>query len=353
MSILIRYLQITTFVVLLLYWGRNMFIPLSLSLLFSCLLYPVCKWLESKRLGRNLAITLSLSALFVPLMGLFLLLVFQLKAFTSQWPEIRIRLLELYANVSQFLNLRFNISFESQENWLLDLAGKSGSKILPFLSSTTYGLSIALVLLLLIPLLSALMLYYRTMLVEVLFRLFPGVPKSNVRQLLQDSITSYYSFVKGMLLVYFIVAVLNSVGLALLGIPQPILFGTIASLLTFVPYVGILVASLLPMSVAWISYNSIWYPIGVVIVFSVVQVLEANVIFPMAVSNRLKINTLVTLLAILAGGIIWGAAGMILFIPFMGILKLIADRSPNLKTLSIFLGTGYEQENEVEKGKEI
>ncbi len=340
MQQIIKYLQIIVLSAVLLFWGRNLFIPLSVALLISCLLYPVCKWLESRGLGRNLSITLSLLALFVPLTGLILLLVNQLQGFTSQWPDIKIRLLGLYSDVSQFVNVRFNISFESQENWLLDLLGNSGSKIIPFLGSTTYGLSIALVLVLLIPLLAALMLYYRNMLVEVLFRLLPEVSKANVRQLLQDSITSYYSFVKGMLMVYLIVAVLNSIGLAVLGIPQPILFGTIASLLTFVPYVGIVVASLLPVSVAWISYNSVWYPVGVVIVFTAVQVLEANVIFPMAVSNRLKINTLVTLVAILAGGILWGAAGMILFIPFLGILKLVADRSPGLKTLSMLLGNG-------------
>jgi predicted PurR-regulated permease PerM len=147
-----------------------------------------------------------------------------------------------------------------------------------------------------------------------------------------------------MLVVYLLVAILNSIGLALIGVPQPILFGTVASILTFVPYVGIMVASLLPMSVAWIAHNSVWYPLGVVVVFAIVQVLEANVIFPMAVSNRLKINTLVTLVAILAGGIVWGASGMILFIPFLGILKLLADRSPGLKTLALLLGNGHEPE---------
>lgn len=310
----------------------------------SCLLYPVCKWLESKRLGRNLSISISIASLFVPLTGLIVLLVFQIQGFSAQWPEIKMKLLNLYLDISVYLNMRFGISFEFQENWLLDLAGSSGSKILPFLGSTTVGLSIALVLALIIPLLAALILYYRAMLVEVLFALFPGQSKAEVRQLLQDSITAYYGFVKGMLLVYLVVAILNSIGLALIGVPQPILFGTVASVLTFVPYVGIMVASLLPMSVAWIAFNSIWYPIGVVVVFAIVQVLEANVIFPLAVSNRLKINMLVTFVAILAGGVVWGAAGMILFIPFLGILKLVADRLPGLKILALLLGNGDEPE---------
>lgn len=173
---------------------------------------------------------------------------------------------------------------------------------------------------------------------EVLYRIFPQEGRDRIREIVKLSIQSYYSFIKGMALVYLIVGILNSLGLWLLGIPHPFLFGFIASILTFIPYVGILVASLLPVSFAWITYSSIWYPLGVIGVFAIVQYLEANLIFPLAVSSKLKLNALVTILAIVAGGLLWGVSGMILFIPFLGILKLIADRSPDLKTLAIILG---------------
>jgi predicted PurR-regulated permease PerM len=139
--------------------------------------------------------------------------------------------------------------------------------------------------------------------------------------------------------VYALVGVLNSIGLLLLGVPNAILFGLIASILTFIPYIGIMVGSLLPIAIAWVTYDSIWYPVGIVAMFTFVQYLEANVIFPWAVSNRLNVNTLVVLIAIFVGGLLWGVAGMILFVPFVGILKLIADHNPKLKTLSMALGT--------------
>jgi predicted PurR-regulated permease PerM len=68
--------------------------------------------------------------------------------------------------------------------------------------------------------------------------------------------------------------------------------------------------------------------------------MEAYIIFPFAVGGRLKINTLVIIVMIIAGGIIWGAAGMILFIPFISIVKLVADRTEGLKTLSMLLSNG-------------
>jgi len=142
-----------------------------------------------------------------------------------------------------------------------------------------------------------------------------------------------------MAVVYLIVGTLNSIGLLLLGVPHAILFGLIASVLTFIPYVGIVIGSLLPITMAWVTYDSVWYPVGIVGIFTLVQYLEANVIFPLAVSKRLNVNTLVMLIAIFSGGILWGIAGMMLFVPYVGIVKLFADHNPKLKTLSMILGT--------------
>ena len=72
--------------------------------------------------------------------------------------------------------------------------------------------------------------------------------------------------------------------------------------------------------------------------YTFVQYLEANIIFPRAVSNRLNINTLTTIIMIILGGIIWGASGIILFVPFIAIVKLIADNTEELKNLSLLLG---------------
>jgi predicted PurR-regulated permease PerM len=143
-----------------------------------------------------------------------------------------------------------------------------------------------------------------------------------------------------MLLVYTIVGIMNSIGLAIIGIPYPLLFGFTASLLTFIPYIGILVSAILPITIAWITFNSIWYPIGVIFVFGLVQILEAYIIFPYAVGSRLKINALAILVVILIGGLLWGAAGMILFIPFLSIIKLIADRTESLQFISLLLSDG-------------
>ena len=140
-----------------------------------------------------------------------------------------------------------------------------------------------------------------------------------------------------MILVYLFVGVLNSLGLLALGIRHAILFGFITAIMTIIPYIGIFVSALLPISMAIITKDSIWYPLGVIGVFAFVQYLEANLIFPKVVAAELNISTWATLVAIIAGGIIWGISGMILFVPFVGLLKIITDMVPEWDGLNLLL----------------
>ena len=339
----LRYLQYLVYGSVILYFGKQLFIPLSFALLISFVLYPICAWFEKKGTGRLVAILISLTVLIVLGLLLVALLVYQLSAFIQEWPAIHSKLGNSLSELSKFLADVVGFSKEAQQEFIDRLSDQSGSNMIAVLRQTISASAVSMVLLILIPVYVVLILYYRRYWMKVLSRLFPAESDDRLREILFLTIKAYYNFIKGMALVYLIVGSLNSVGLLLLGVPHAILFGFIASILTFVPYVGIIVGSLLPVAMSWITYDSVWYPIGVVGIFTFVQYLEANVIFPLAVSNRLNVNTLVMLLAIFAGGILWGMSGMILFVPFAGIAKLIADHNPRWKTLSLLLGTDTEK----------
>lgn len=331
-------LQYILFISLILYFGSTLFIPLSFALLISCVLYPFCVWLERHKLGRMGAIVVSISILALLFSALLFLLISQLISFFQEWPGLKLKISGAAEEISVWLSGNFNIAKEKQLQWLDKMVNESGASAMSIISKTISASAVGAVYLILIPIYAVLILYYRHKWMEVLYRIFPHEGRERLREIVKLSIQSYHNFIKGMIVVYLIVGILNSSGLLLLGIPHAFLFGFIASVLTFIPYVGIMIASLLPISMAWITYNSIWYPLGVIAIFAFVQYLEANLIFPLAVSSRLKINALVTIISIFAGGIIWGLAGMILFIPFLGILKLVADRTPSLRTLSVILG---------------
>lgn len=336
---LLWYLQVILYGSLILYLGKSLFIPLSFAVLISFVLYPVCRWMETKGVGRLWAIVLALLLLLLLTLALLALLASQMISFLSEWPVIQVKLQQAIVNMSAVLADVFNIGVARQKEIIANIANQSGAGILNLVKVAVTSSLSSLVLFVLIPVYVVLILLYRHYWMKVLGRLFPNEPTESLREIVGQSVEAYFKFIRGMLVVYLVVGCLNSIGLAVLGVPNAILFGLIASVLTIVPYVGIMAGALLPMAVAWVTYDSVWYPLGVVGIFAAVQYLEANVIFPFAVSHRLNINTLVMLLVILAGGIIWGIAGMILFVPFAGIVKLVADRNPKWKSVSMMLGT--------------
>lgn len=338
----LRIIQYIFFSSALLYFGRDVFILLSFALLISFVLYPVCSWFEKKRVPRMVAILISLLLLLIPLCGLIVLFINQFALVRNEWIHLEPKLVELLTRLSQNMIEDYSLSKEQQMQWLTQALNQSASDFFNYAVKLMYSSTFLLTMIILVPVFAVLILYYRHMLVTVAYRLFPNEKRDNIKNILFMTVTAYYNFIKGMTIVYAVVGILNSMGLLLLGVPNAFFFGFTAAILTFIPYIGIMVGALLPMAVSWITFNSIWYPIGVVLIFSVVQYLEANVIFPLAVSNRLKLNTLATLTVILIGGLLWGLAGMILFVPFLGIAKLIADQHPRMKTLSILLGTETE-----------
>ncbi|WP_089685898.1 AI-2E family transporter [Catalinimonas alkaloidigena] len=338
-SSLLFWLQLILFGGLILYFGQTVWVTLSFAFLISFVLYPFCRWLERRRVPRSLSIGFALLAFVLVVAGVAVLLIRQLMQFRQLWPALSAKVTGQLHRLTDYLDALLQAGQDDRQQWLSSALSSALQHTVGQLPGVLYSTSVSAVLVLLIPIFAALILFYRDLLVTSVLHLAPPHWRNAFATALPEVINTYYNFIKGMALVYLAVGILNSLGLLLLGVPQAIFFGFMASVLTFIPYVGITVGALLPMAVAWLTYDSLYYPLGVVVVFVIVQLLEANVIFPVAVGYKLRINTLVLLLVILAGGLLWGTAGMILFIPFVGILKLFSERVPAWKPLALLLGT--------------
>lgn len=331
-------LQMVVLTVVILYVGRPLFVPLGFALFLALVLYPGVRWLEQKGMNRHVAIGLPLVFTVAAGAALGYLIVVNLIDFSAELGQIRIRLAGLIHEAGHTLTDRFRVSAASQAEILRSIAGKLGGSIFDASGRTVSSLSEGLFFAVMVPVFSWLILSHRLRLANALHWFFGPVSQENFHSMVKEVIHSYSAFVKGMAVVYLSVGVLNSLGLYFIGVSHPVWFGFMASLLTFIPYVGIMVASVFPVSAAWIAYGSVWYPLAVIGWFTVVQMLEAYLIFPLVIGNRLKVNALVLFLMIIAGGMLWGAAGMILFIPLVSILRLLARRSPGLKALADLLG---------------
>lgn len=323
---------------LLLYAGKSLFIPLGFAFFISIVLYPSCQYMEGKGMHRGLAIGLGLSTILLLLVFAGMIFGAQIKAILSEWPLIQQKLSDLFMAIEQYIVERYGLSDEQLVAWMEELTHNLLGSSFDLFRSSFNALLVNLVIFALVPVYAFLILHYRSRLVRLVLMLMAASQRQGMSEVMHLSIRTYFRFIKGMAVVYATVGTLNSIGLWLLGIPHPFLFGYLTAVMTFIPYVGIIIASILPITYAWITYGNIFYPLGVVGIFTFVQYLEANIIFPWAVGQRLELNTLSTLIVIITGGIIWGGAGMILFIPFAAILKLIADRMEGWEAIAVFLG---------------
>lgn len=341
----LKHLQIILFTAIVLYFGSTLFVPISYGLLIALVLYPVCKWLEQRRWPRSVAITAGLLIVFI-LFGIIISLLFiEINVLRQEIPQLMNKVKPSLLQLQQWIASGFGIPVISQNGWWQQWLHNVGNSTGSMLQSTVSAVSGGLFTLFLVPVYAALFLYNREVFVQFLATLTGHKYKEQLQAILAETIDTYFNFIKGMIIVYLIVGILNSIGLLALGIPHAVLFGMLTAIMTIIPYVGIFISALLPISVAWITKDSIWYPLGVIAVFSFVQYLEANVIFPKVVATQLKVSTWATLVAIIAGGILWGVSGMILFIPYVGILKIVTDYIPEWEALNILLGREVRRKN--------
>jgi len=332
-----RFLQAVFFSGVILYVGKTLFIPLSFGLLIAIVMYPVCKWLEQKRWPKALAITASLSIVILLFILLLLLLVWQVMVFWQDWPQISVKLATVLTDMQNRMAAQLGITLDVQAAWLRNMMMNTSGIAGKILSGTFNTAASTLFMLFMIPVFAALFLYHRRIFVSYLRLVTPAAYRDQLNIILKEVVRTYFNYIRSMVLVYLIVGILNSIGLLALGIRHAILFGMLTAIMTIIPYIGIVASALLPISVAWITKGSIWYPVGIVGIFAFVQYLEANVIFPRVVGTHLNVSTWATLLAVLAGGILWGVSGMVLFIPFVAILKIISDHVEDWKGVNILL----------------
>jgi predicted PurR-regulated permease PerM len=322
----------------LLWAGSGMLAPLAASMLISLLLVPLNRRLEGWGVNRTIAIFLCILLVVIILAGIVTFFSYQILSFQEQIPAIQKRAMELMAEFQKFVDARFHLSAAEQLQYInknTDSMIGSGSALLTQVAGFGGDLFTNLALM---PIYIFFMLYYRNFFAQFIGMLFPNKVKDKVRQVLIqiETVSQYYLI--GLLSVIVIVAVLNTGGLMLLGIENAIFFGVLGSILCVIPYVGIAIASILPAIVTLVTKDNPLYALGVILIMMFVQFLEGNFITPNIVGSRVSVNPFAAVIALLLGGTLWGAAGMILAIPFIAIIKVIFDNVDALKPFGFIIG---------------
>lgn len=204
------------------------------------------------------------------------------------------------------------------------LPGLAG-RVLPALGkmfASAWGLVSGLLALALIPVMAFYLLLDFNGLGEKAVSLVPLRRQPEARRLLDRADETLGAFVRGQLTVCAVLAVVYSVGLMFVGIDMPWVVGGLAGGFTLVPYLGPLVGVVTGTVLALLKFHDLPHLLGVWGVFSLGQVLEGFVLTPRIVGDRVGLHPLGVLVAILAGGELFGFTGVLLAVPAAAVLRV-------------------------------
>jgi len=313
--------------------GAFILVPLVWGIFFAFALYPISSWLERRRIPRGLAISLSILLVSLVAVGILYLLLNQMIGLIKEVPEIGENLEnKLSRYLEELSSLMGNDLIDPESGWDIYSLLPSGN-----LNETLFTTGKSLILVGIIPLYTFLLMYYKDFFVEFLIRL-SSKNQGIVINWAQESGRIIQSYLAGMIRVTGIVAILAGIFFYLIGVKYFVLFAAFIAIMNLIPYIGVFISSVFAILYVFLTTDSLFYPIVTFAVLWGIQLLENNIITPLVVGSKVKVNALAVIIAILLGGWLWGISGMVLFIPLTGILKITLERSAGLRPFAYLLG---------------
>jgi predicted PurR-regulated permease PerM len=328
------------FISWLLYSTRQLAVPLILALFLAYLLHPlVSKLVDWSRMPRWLAVLIAYLLLIIIMMGAttgiglaisqqLTGLVEDLITLSNQLPA---KLEELQTQVIQL------------GPWMIDLNRINLTPIIEQLSSTLQpvlmgtgtivatvaGTAVSTVWVLILVLVIG---FYLLLDFDKLKGSFLGlVPEDHVEDiesLTEDTGKVWHAFVRGQLVLGVVVGSVVGIALSIVGLRFALGLALIAGILEFVPIFGPIISGIIAALVAffqggnWLDLTPLAYTILILIIFTVIQQIENNILVPRIIGHHLNLHPLIVLLAALSGGIVAGVLGILLAAPVVATCRV-------------------------------
>jgi len=325
-------------IVLIMYFLQGILVPLLFSMLIAITLFPLAKLLEKGKIPRLLSSIISVIVAIVVISGLIYLIINQVLNIGKNGEDMVNKFQGILATILNWANTQFGITDDMVSQKFHEFTDNALSNATTYLQTAFSSIGGILSSSILVPLFVFFMLYYRDFFREFFFISFKSNEKARVNTILNNIYDVVQNYLVGLITVMGIVAVLNTIGLLVMGISYAWFFGILAALLMLIPYIGIAIGSILPALFAIATKDSAWYAIGVIGWFQVVQFFEANIITPNIVGSKVSINPLMSIVGLILGGMLFGLAGLILALPMIAMLKVILDSIPSLSHFGFLIG---------------
>lgn len=318
--------------------GHSLLAPMMAAFLLAMLLLPVANFLEKKlRFKRSLASLVSVVVMISFIAGIIYFLGNQLSDLGQDWPLLKQQTLHSFEDLQHWISSTFKVNAHRQIDYLKNSATNAVATSATVLGVTLMTLSSTLLFLAFLLLFTFFFLNYR----RILYQFLKGVFKEEHEEKVSDIVGQIQYIIKryilGLFLQMLIVATLLTIALTLIGVKYALLLGMIAGIFNLVPYVGIFSALLISVLITFATAGAAKV-LFVIVCFVAVHALDGNILMPLVVGSKVKINALFAFIGIVIGEMIWGISGMFLCIPYLAMLKIIFDRIDELKPWGILLG---------------
>jgi predicted PurR-regulated permease PerM len=135
-----------------------------------------------------------------------------------------------------------------------------------------------------------------------------------------------------------VVGMLAGLAVWLLGMPDPLLFGTVAFLLNYIPIIGPVIGVVIFFFVGVITFSTIWQALIPAGVYLAIHVLEGETITPMLLARRFTLNPVMVISSLMFWDYLWGIPGALLSTPLLAVTKIVCDHIETLEPIGHLLG---------------
>jgi len=346
---------------LLLYLLAPILLPFVAGALLAYLGDPVVDRLEAAGLSRTLSVVVVFLILFLLVLPLVLLLIplleSQLRLLIDKVPGY---IDWLMVNLEPTLHETFGINIPALEVDQLkqtfteqfSLAGNFFKSLIRTVTHSGFVVAGWLANLFLIPVISFYLLRDWDRLVAYIHDLLPRNIEPTVSLLAKQSDEVLGAFFRGQMLVMLALGTIYSIGLKLVGLEFSLLIGMLAGMLSFIPYMGLIVGIVVAGTAVLLQTHDPSNLLWVAAVFGGAQVIEGTILTPMLVGDRIGLHPVAVIFAVLAGGQLFGFFGILLALPVFAVLAVILRHFHKTYKESYLYGTEVQTDNSLEDSQE-
>jgi predicted PurR-regulated permease PerM len=335
-----------------LYFGRPFLVPLALAAVLAMLLTPVAQRLERWGLGRVASGLLCLVLLLLFIGSVVGIIGVQAANISEQLPQIQQKLQQFLEQAQQWIQQQFGVAPQQQIRFVEEQIGKAGQSANRYLTASLKGFSSLLSGLVLVLLYLFFFLWGRSKFYEFFLRLAPEGQQGEMGQILGEMRRVAGQYLSGRFISIVFLTVFYAVGFSIAGLKNALVLAFIGALPTLVPYVGAFVGAFFPLMMALVSGSANQVlPTAAVVVAA--QVIDNNIVEPLVMGSRLNLSPIFTIVGVVAGELLWGIPGMILFEPLLAIIRIICSHVPALHPYAFLLEDEMPEPKWIDKFKRL